>query len=85
MNIEYVKDRRHAQLELARGYHDMSYIFKHYVRNPVAARRAMLISWVYCLGFSGLAQTLHNTLLRPVVENHEWQLLTAYGKKHHII
>jgi len=85
MNPDYMKDTRHAQLDLARGYHDMSFIFRHYVRNQPAARRALLISWVYSLGFNVLAQTLHNSLLRPVVQAHEWQLLTAYGKKHKII
>jgi hypothetical protein len=85
MNTDYMKDIRHAQLDLARGYHDMSFIFRHYVRNQPAARRALLISWVYSLGFNGLAQVLHNSLLRPVVQTHEWQLLTAYGKKYGII
>ena len=85
MDTNYLNNRRHSSLLLARGYHDMSYIFRHYVRNVSAARYSLLISWAYSLGLDGLAQSLHSNLLRPVVRRHEWALLTAYGKKHGVI
>lgn len=81
-----IKDTRGwASIELGRGYFEMAFIFRYYVKNTPAAVVCAVICRLYFMGMNYLAQKVHNIFLRPLVAQHEWNLLVAYGRKHKII